>query len=61
MIFIRPPILNSYIFQLKLLVLTNVKARAIVEKSKQKRFDILFEIFKMAGQNDEAAACSSRK
>ena len=37
------------------------KAREVVEKAKQKRFDVLFEIFKMAGLSDEEAAISSKK
>ena len=46
--------------QMKLFALTNEKAREVVDRAKQKRFDVLFEIFKMAGQSDEEAAINSK-
>lgn len=47
--------------QLNLLALTNEKAREVVDRAKQKRFDVLLEIFKMAGLSDEEAAISTKK
>jgi len=47
--------------QLKLLAKSDKKARLIVEKAKQKRFDVLFEIFKMAGQDDKEATRNTQK
>ena len=47
--------------QLKLYASNNEYARKIVDNAKKKRFEILFEIFKMAGQSDEEATSNVRK
>ena len=47
--------------QMKLFAATNAKAREIVEKAKKVRFEVLFTIFKMAGQSDKKAEYNSQK
>ena len=47
--------------QMKLYAATNAKAREIIEKANKTRFDVLYTIFKMAGQNSEEARCSAKK
>ena len=47
--------------QMKLYATTNAKAREIIEKAHKVRFDVLFTIFKMAGQNDDMAEDNAKK
>ena len=47
--------------QMKLYATTNSKAREIIEKAHKVRFDVLFTIFKMAGQSDDTAEDNAKK
>ena len=47
--------------QMKLYATTNTKAREIIEKAHKVRFDVLFTIFKMAGQSDDMAEDNAKK
>lgn len=47
--------------QMKLYATTNTKAREVIEKAHKVRFDVLFTIFKMAGQSDDMAENNTKK
>jgi len=47
--------------QMKLYATTNAKAREIIEKAHKVRFNVLFTIFKMAGQSDVMAEDNAKK
>ena len=50
-----------FYLQLKLYASTNKLAQKVVDKAKQKRYDVLYEIFTMAGQAHEEAVCNVKK
>ena len=47
--------------QMKLYATSNAKAREIIKKAHKVRYDVLFTIFKMAGQNDDMAEDNAKK
>jgi AcrR family transcriptional regulator len=53
--------IEYFYLQMKLFALSNTKAKQVAEKARKKRFDVLFEIFKMHGQSNEEATLNTRK
>ena len=47
--------------QMKLYAASNKKAKEVIEKANTTRHDVLFTIFKMAGQSDEVAEYNTKK
>ena len=52
--------IEYFFLQLKLFALTNIKAQEVIEKTSLTRYNIVFEIFKMAGNSDKEADMNTR-